>query len=672
MQPDVWVSRLVIFSKLTPKEQTIIRDIPLSQGMNIICAKAVDVHSGSVDIAGHSAGKTTFCRFIRYVLGEKTFSNKFTMAAIRQEFPLGYVAAEIFVRGQKWAVRRPIGDGRASYVLPDATIEELLAANAESVSQEAYTERLGLDAILDSMETSQVVQTSEQILWAHILAWCSRDQESRFQTLYGWRNSQSDSGTPSFQSRRTGPLSVIRVILGLYLPEELKDEEILAGKKRHKEQLEKQLEKDAEEPRFRIALYERHLKDFLVNVFPEIADIDARPYNGQNGLFAANLVGLAAQAQTEINSQITSAENEQNEAEEEMGAIQARIGELDTQRNLIEALYGLEKAGEKEVDPELSKRQQLRKRYNENKDSWCLYGLLQIKDCPVFKEQQQIVQLAEVQDAHLMEQAEAKRIEAMQKVNEELDRIDEQLRMLSGDLLAERQARKKAQDKLYAAQRKKDELTRILCEHERWSNWHDKPDEYRMLHKTRSSLDELNREIAVIEDTLSELLKVHNSNRDILSTIFRNVVRSVLPDTRLNGEVRLDGGEIAFDINREGKVGGEAISTLSVLLADMSALVFTIVSEQSRLPGFLMHDSPREADMDYSLYHSYIRSWGKLQREFSDKASCPFQYIITTTSEPPEEYRTPQYLKLELDASTSEGLLLKCSIDNKSTDIFAQ
>ena len=124
---------------------------------------------------------------------------------------------------------------------------------------------------------------------------------------------------------------------------------------------------------------------------------------------------------------------------------------------------------------------------------------------------------------------------------------------------------------------------------------------------------------------------------------------------------------------RKWKIGGEAIFTLLVLLADMSALIFTIVSEQqSQLPGFLMHDSPREADMDYAVYHSYIRTWGGLQSEFPDPASCPFQYIITTTSEPPEEFRTEQYLKLELDASTPEGLLLKCVVDNKPDDIFDQ
>lgn len=178
--PDIWISRVVIFGHLTSKEQQIIRDISLSRGLNIIWAKAADPNSDPARIGGHSAGKTTLCRFLRYLLGEPTFGTEEAMDAIRRSFPAGYVAGEIHVRGRRWAVRRPFGSRRSSYIMPDADIDALVENGGTPVSQKEYTERLGLNALLDDMESSQVVQTGEQITWGHVLAWCSRDQEARF------------------------------------------------------------------------------------------------------------------------------------------------------------------------------------------------------------------------------------------------------------------------------------------------------------------------------------------------------------------------------------------------------------------------------------------------------------------------------------------------------------
>ena len=122
-QPTVWVSRLVILERLSP-EPVIIRDIALTRGLNIVWAEEPENDDSDAEICGHSAGKTTFCRFLRYVLGENTFGTKDASELIRKALPDGYVAAEIHVGGNKWAVRRPFGSGRMSYIKQDATIEE--------------------------------------------------------------------------------------------------------------------------------------------------------------------------------------------------------------------------------------------------------------------------------------------------------------------------------------------------------------------------------------------------------------------------------------------------------------------------------------------------------------------------------------------------------------------
>lgn len=72
-KPDVWISRVVIFERLLP-EPVKIRDIPLSKGLNIIWAEEAEDDDPVAEITGHSAGKTTFCRLLRYLLGEKTLA----------------------------------------------------------------------------------------------------------------------------------------------------------------------------------------------------------------------------------------------------------------------------------------------------------------------------------------------------------------------------------------------------------------------------------------------------------------------------------------------------------------------------------------------------------------------------------------------------------------------
>ena len=53
-------------------------------------------------------------------------------------------------------------------------------------------------------------------------------------------------------------------------------------------------------------------------------------------------------------------------------------------------------------------------------------------------------------------------------------------------------------------------------------------------------------------------------------------------------------------------------------------------------PGFLVHDSPREADLDIDPYHSLFIELAALTEENGGKDGAPFQYIITTTTDPEE------------------------------------
>jgi hypothetical protein len=79
----------------------------------------------------------------------------------------------------------------------------------------------------------------------------------------------------------------------------------------------------------------------------------------------------------------------------------------------------------------------------------------------------------------------------------------------------------------------------------------------------------------------------------------------------------------------------------------------------SRLPGFLLHDSPREADLGRSIYDRLFEFARKLE---GFGPSPLFQYIVTTTTEPPGEFHSEPWLRLMLHGTPAAERLLKIDL----------
>jgi hypothetical protein len=66
---------------------------------------------------------------------------------------------------------------------------------------------------------------------------------------------------------------------------------------------------------------------------------------------------------------------------------------------------------------------------------------------------------------------------------------------------------------------------------------------------------------------------------------------------------------------------------------DLAAMCMSIEGG-THIPAFLVHDSPREADLGLSHYHRLFQLARGLE-QFGDQPL--FQYIVTTTTRPPDE-----------------------------------
>lgn len=100
------------------------------------------------------------------------------------------------------------------------------------------------------------------------------------------------------------------------------------------------------------------------------------------------------------------------------------------------------------------------------------------------------------------------------------------------------------------------------------------------------------------------------------------------------------------------------LTSFAVVLFDLAALTLAMEGK-SQHPDFLLHDSPREADLGRSLYSEIFR----FAQSLEDAGSAPlFQYIVTTTTEPPEKYRNSPWLRLQLQGAPEDERLFRVNL----------
>jgi hypothetical protein len=199
-------------------EDTVIQDIRLRRGLNILWAPpSPPIAEGDAPanrLTGHSAGKTTFCRMIRYLLGESRFGPTRTQDRIRDRFESGWVVGEVLVQGERWAVGRPFARGLHPFAARGVGAEASLEASG------GYQDFLAAvaSAVTADLPVKMIPRARSPITWDLVLAWLARDQEARFADLLDWRSpaSESESPNPVTADRSV----VVRALLDLMSDEE--------------------------------------------------------------------------------------------------------------------------------------------------------------------------------------------------------------------------------------------------------------------------------------------------------------------------------------------------------------------------------------------------------------------------------------------------------------------
>src|SRR5437868_1212668 len=225
-RPDaaLWVREVGIFRSLDGGTENEVRRIKLRRGLNILWARPEAEHGQvrlyEAGLSGHASGKTTFCRMLRHILGEKHFANELVTRGVRERFDGGWVLGEVFIDDHLWLVGRPFTLGAHPFCVAGLSIDGYLTDKPEHQPYQTYLDEV-TKATVNRVAVKRLPRSGEEVQWSHLLQWLTRDQECRFIQITDWRSKLSKSDSPDIPS--DDQHSLMRSVVGV-LSEEERDE----------------------------------------------------------------------------------------------------------------------------------------------------------------------------------------------------------------------------------------------------------------------------------------------------------------------------------------------------------------------------------------------------------------------------------------------------------------
>jgi hypothetical protein len=623
-EPFLWVRRLIIWEE--PGKE--IRNIELRPGFNIIWSPDDGSRRGQI---GHGGGKTTFCRLLRYCLGEDSFGPEAQRRAIFDAMPMGRVGAEVHLNGETWLIRRSLHAFKEDYALRGPSFAEVGEFPAEPTGMRPFRDAATQAFLADALPLIPASIGSDGA-WQALLAWMTRDQECRFGHLLDWRS--PDSGSRSPVSGRSRPQddreAVVRIVLNALRLEEIETRRKWEAENAALGNQRTQVGRLS----WRLAEWRRELAQALGLDTDNASRLDGAIVKAAAAEQLAKLQGLPTPVTLDqLRAAGEDVENAVREESEARAAIALASSKKDDQEAIANIIA--------DELPELSAQNQRLEHpvcpvcgalIDKARAEGCA---LAIQPCDLVALQAKVDRQIETRKAAL---AEVARLQSefptlkhrLASAGQTLTQRRNQLAGLERAAFARSQELRRAERNLDAAAEFEDSAAQ-LDEAERAIEQHET--------RLKALRGELDAHLSAVANLIGEL-----SNR------FDSIFHQMIPvNDRCN--VKLDGH--GFDI--KVPAGGTAIVSLDVVLFDLAVLAMAIEG-RTRHPGFLIHDSPREADLGGSIYAGLF----DLAKKLEGFGPAPlFQYIVTTTTEPPEEYRAEPWLRLELRGSPAEQRLLR-------------
>lgn len=638
--PVLWVRSLTIWRE--PGD--VVRTITLRPGLNFVWSpdpadtQGAQEPDRSGDL-GHGAGKTLFCRLLRYCLGEDSFAPEAQRLSIGRAFLNGWVSAEVMLHGQLWGVLRPLGANRAHFAVEGATPEQLF---------DRLDQPTGMGPLLKAIEvqvlTSDVARRMpvlrEHDAWRVALAWLTRDQECRFDHVLDWRAAESDSDSPArARDMSKGRLQdAMRVLIGAISIEEISLQEAMSRKAdAHKLQVQDEARRAWSCQRTRLNI---------------IQTLGLKADDMPPGKLGIESLQQAARQHLARVSQISPGVDVSN-----LEDLRQRYRDAEVSlAELIRKLAGLE--GSLEPHQELLRQYRADLPFSSVQVRDAESPMCQICEVPIdrvkaegCKLSHKLPDLAGLTTRHEeLTQKVSQQELVVAKVRSGIAELNQQLtpaRALRDNL---KQALTKA-EKLneqrssawFTARRTLDDIKRLSGD---WDEW----------ESVQRQVAEAARHLEADRERLAAFRGHQAVVFDKLSAYFDAIIRTTVGPSA-SGRIQLDGQGLKLIVQFGGERSTPAIESLKVIAFDLAVLCMSIEGG-TYLPAFLVHDSPREADLGLSVYHRLFSMVAALERE----GQSAFQYVVTTTTQPPAVFQVEPWLRETLHGAPATDRLLRCDL----------
>jgi hypothetical protein len=637
--PVIELKELVLLGAWTAPDATIVRRVGFRPGLNIVWAdpKVEEANAGGDRTSGHSAGKTTLCRVLRWLLGETHYGTPDLEARIATKFIKGWAVLSLHLAGRPWVIGRSFFSKQDHQAIPDFEVDDVLSEGWPKESSIKFffaeVERL----TLASLAKRRFPGRNEDIEWTQLLAWLARDQEAALQSVEAWR---SVAGGP----QERGPTKferhvLIRLVSDLLSVEEWKEMDKEARAQADKEKLVDEL-------------------PGIQAVADEACEPLRRVFGGDGNMLAGELViAKARQAVAQKEDQLKDADaaisshgarQAQQNHEQALRALERAEGELaqrkrrskSLQNQLSELAGAIIKATavleQRKPPPGYCAR---KKEEAEHKCPLYLDGVETIGAAALWLELEEKQQA--IQSKLGEETTELADLDARMPL---LRHNEETLRTAADQLAAEREEMIKGAERI-REQVASDHAVLLPALQRR-----------KAFDEHSARINDISDDIKRARQQQTQIRQGHWNDRLGLAEHYRAVL-SYLLGPKVGGNITFDkDGQLVLEAENRSALSSAAIEALKSVSFDLAS-VFRSVSGGGQHPRFLIHDSPKVADMSPVPYAALF----DLVRDVEKRAegSPNFQYIITTTESPPADFRNSDHMILMLDASTKEGRLFK-------------
>ena len=642
-EPAIWVRKLSVWSHWPPSKDSELRIINLHRGLNILWAESKD-DPQEPRIGGHGAGKTTFCRFLRFILDERHPGTTEFRQDFRRIHPDGWVLAEVIVAGEAWLIGKTLSErGRAGvFALQGGSVEQAFDAEPPNGGYEDYQKALDA-ATVERLALRELSGSRKSVKWVHLLSWLARDQEAHYANLLAWRDPASEPEGQDLSALDRENL----ILLVMGLVEEKRQKKLTERAKAgadHTEKLENRVPLNFNRKRAREALGEALDKNLTDILGGEDADAPDDP------ILLQEVESKVATLEIEAATAIREAKLEDEEKTAEMhveataGIARIRRGIRNSFRQKLDKLAGKPPDTAKPSEDDAAQDAQLialaesigelQSRCNRTKDE------AKNLECPHYRERKPDANTEKAiftqEERNDEDEAEKRRqIEYLTR------KVDEEAAKLEPLENAEKEARKfLANVKTFVESERK----RLNAPADTAKGVRDALATYqkecRESQTLAVDLAELDRAKTLLDREIADMAEAQREVVLDFELLYDALAKRLLGD-KVTGEVKLKKG-IEPDLKYHGRRKSAALNLSKLLTFDLACMALGMTSEHALHPRFLIHDSPRESDLAIGIYHALFRTARMLEEACDGEPA--FQYILTTTEAPPEEFKVKRWL----------------------------